>query len=57
MEELAQNLTTEQIKQNAGLIKGLSPSEIRKLNLNDSEVMAETGKFSDYTFEQVHSAC
>ena len=46
-------LTSENIKRNAGLIKGLTPIEMKLLNLKDSEVMAAIGKFSDYTPEQV----
>lgn len=53
MEEAVEEMTPEMIKQNAGLVKGLRPSEIRRLNLNDTEVVAEIGEFNDYSVEQV----
>ena len=41
------------ILQNAGLIKGLTPDEIRGLNLSNPDVMSAIGEFSDNSPEQV----
>ena len=41
------------ILQNAGLMKGLGPNEMKSLNLGNQDVVSAIGEFSGYTPEQV----